>query len=65
MYICMCHGITEREIRQCAREGACTLPDLQLSLGVGTACGRCRDAAHEVLNETRSGDSITLRIATA
>ncbi len=49
MYICLCHGITESEIRRCAAEGAATLPDLERCLGVGTNCGRCRETAAVLL----------------
>ena len=55
MYICLCNAITERQIRACAEDGMCTLGDLERCLGVGTGCGRCKHAAKEVLNQTRSG----------
>ena len=40
MYICLCNAITERDIRACAEDGACTLRDLECCLGVGTCCGK-------------------------
>jgi bacterioferritin-associated ferredoxin len=55
MYICVCNGITDREIRQCAASGLCSMPELEYSLGVGVGCGRCRQAAAEILQESRSG----------
>lgn len=55
MYICLCNGITERDIRNCcAEEGACTMRDLEHCLGVGANCGKCRPAAKEILKESRS-----------
>lgn len=51
MYICLCNGITDREIRQCAQSGACSMSELECSLGVGVSCGRCRDAAAAILQE--------------
>ena len=54
MYICICNGITDREIRQCATSGACSMSELECSLGVGVSCGRCREAAAEILEEMRS-----------
>ena len=51
MYICICNGITDREIRECAEAGLCSMRDLECSLGVGINCGRCRDAAAEILQE--------------
>jgi len=53
MYVCMCNAITEREVRECARRGCCSLDELQVELGVGTCCGRCRPVAKEILDEVR------------
>lgn len=63
MYICVCHGITDREIAACARNGARSVRDLEQSLGLGTGCGRCRSAAAEVLRECR-GDAVSRPLAT-
>jgi bacterioferritin-associated ferredoxin len=51
MYICLCNGVTEHQIRACAAEGACTLRELQHCLGVGAGCGRCAQAAKQLLDE--------------
>ena len=53
MYICICNAITERDVRECARRGCCSLDDLSVELGVGTGCGRCRSVAKEILDEAR------------
>ena len=52
MYICLCHGITENQIRNCVLAGARTLCDLRGQLGVATQCGACEPQACEVLDET-------------
>ena len=55
MYICLCNAITERDIRNCcADEAARTLRDLELCLGVGVSCGKCRRAAKEILDNSCS-----------
>ena len=41
MYICVCKGVTEREIREAAARGAHSLKDLRRELGVATECGKC------------------------
>lgn len=53
MYICICNGVTDRAIRECAAEGACSMRDLECALGVGSGCGRCRASAEEILQEAR------------
>jgi len=55
MYICICNGITDRAIRECAETGSCSMRDLECTLGVGVSCGRCRDAAAEILQESVPG----------
>jgi bacterioferritin-associated ferredoxin len=65
MYICLCNGITDREIRQCAASGVCSMPELECSLGIGVSCGRCREAAVEILEEFRSPVQTGLRPALA
>ncbi len=55
MYICLCNGITDRDIKAHAQDADCTLADLECALGVGAGCGRCKPAAADVLNERRSG----------
>jgi bacterioferritin-associated ferredoxin len=52
MYICVCNAITERDVRDCASRGCCSLDQLSAELGVGTCCGRCRPVAKEILDET-------------
>ena len=57
MYICICNGITDRAIRKCAESGGCSMHDLECNLGVGVTCGRCREAAAEILQESTPGAS--------
>ena len=51
MYVCICHGITDKDIRAAARQGACSLEALSQQLRVATCCGRCADCATEVLQD--------------
>lgn len=45
MYICICNGVTDSEIKEAVAKGATELADLQMTLGVATCCGKCADAA--------------------
>ncbi|MCX9158206.1 (2Fe-2S)-binding protein [Niveibacterium sp. 24ML] len=45
MYVCVCHAVTERQVRQAASNGARRLRDLSDTLGVATQCGRCASHA--------------------
>jgi len=52
VYICICHGITDHQIRSCVQDGARTFCELQGQLGVATQCGSCRSSAMDILGET-------------
>ena len=66
MYICLCNGVTEHHIRsRCAEEGASTLRDLELCLGVGSCCGKCKPAARQILSEARAEPRLKLSGAPA
>ena len=51
MYICLCKGITDRAVREAAREGCGSLHDLRRELGVASQCARCAREAREILRE--------------
>jgi bacterioferritin-associated ferredoxin len=54
MYICICHGVTDRQIRRAVEQGASSLGEVQLQLPVGGCCGRCEDSARAVIGEHQS-----------
>ena len=49
MYVCICNGVTEREIRQAVTLGVTTLHELREGLGVAENCGKCDGCARDVL----------------
>ncbi|HEY7675006.1 MAG TPA: (2Fe-2S)-binding protein [Burkholderiales bacterium] len=54
MYVCICKGVTDRDIRETVSRGARNLKDLRRELGVASDCGKCASCAQEVLCEARS-----------
>ena len=59
MYVCLCHGVTERHIEQAVDRGATRFKDLRRELRVATECGRCARCARDTLQQ--SLDIKTLR----
>jgi bacterioferritin-associated ferredoxin len=53
VYICVCNGVTEQQIRDAVCAGASSVCELSAKLGVAAACGCCRSFAGQVLDETR------------
>lgn len=51
MIVCLCHGVSERVIRQAAQQGAGSVKDVGRACGAGTGCGACVDDVEQVLAE--------------
>jgi bacterioferritin-associated ferredoxin len=47
MYICLCAGVTDRQIRELCAQRATTFPEVCRRLNVARQCGRCAEAAKE------------------
>ncbi|MDX1456355.1 MAG: bacterioferritin-associated ferredoxin [Marinobacter sp.] len=60
MYICLCHGVTDRDIREAAENGVTSMRQLGKELGVGRQCGRCACHAREILRETQKTDYLAM-----
>ncbi|MBI3044955.1 MAG: bacterioferritin-associated ferredoxin [Betaproteobacteria bacterium] len=54
MYVCICHAVTDREIRACIDDGGGSMRDLRKQLGVGTQCGKCACHVRAILKEEKS-----------
>lgn len=54
MYVCLCHGVTDRRIREAADAGVTSLADLAATTGCATACGSCSEVAQQLLDDQRS-----------
>lgn len=50
MYVCVCHAISDRQIREAVERGAGSLTEVQTYLPVAACCGRCEDSAREVID---------------
>ncbi len=59
MYVCLCKGITDSQIRSAIEDDAQSLRDLRDDLGVMTQCGQCacltKDIVKRCTNSTAQG----------
>ncbi|NLC60985.1 MAG: bacterioferritin [Gammaproteobacteria bacterium] len=51
MYVCLCHGITDSEIRDAAASGCSGMSELMMRTGCGSSCGSCIETATEIVAE--------------
>ena len=54
MYVCICNGVTDRDIRQAAEAGCRSLAELTMRTGCGATCGTCLDTAAAILEASQS-----------
>ncbi|MBS9778244.1 MAG: (2Fe-2S)-binding protein [Gammaproteobacteria bacterium] len=50
MYVCLCHGVTDKKINESIDNGASTVKDLMKELKVATQCGSCVSQVSEMLD---------------
>ena len=53
MYVCLCNGFRDSEIRAAARAGSGSPHAAYAALGGGVCCGRCVELAQDVIDEAR------------
>ena len=54
MYICLCKGITDNQIKDAVFGGASSLREVRKQLGVMTQCGKCGMITKQIVEETLS-----------
>ena len=59
MYVCICHEVTEQDIKQAVKEGASSVEHLRDMLHVASACGRCEEFAEECIRNAENTASLT------
>ncbi len=62
MYVCICNGITDHDIRQAAEAGCDSMAELTMRTGAGSCCGSCVDMASEILDESRAARVLPLPV---
>ncbi len=52
MYVCICKGITDTQIRAAVEDGASSMRDVRNTLGVASQCGKCGILTREIVRES-------------
>ena len=51
MYVCLCKGITDSQIRNAVAGGMTNYRELRKSLGLSSQCGRCAVEARQIFRD--------------
>jgi bacterioferritin-associated ferredoxin len=62
MYVCICNGVTDHEIREVAAAGCRTLAELTMRTGCGASCGSCVELAQQLLDEAQAVRDLPLPV---
>ena len=57
MYVCLCNGITDTQIRDAVNGGAESLRAVRQQLGVANQCGQCACEARALVKDTLEGSA--------
>jgi bacterioferritin-associated ferredoxin len=63
MYVCLCHGVTDREIQHHLERGADSVAAVAQCTNAGSRCGTCRSTIASMVaraNERRRPDVVSL-----
>ena len=60
MYVCLCNGYRESELRQLALDGVACAVEAYKALGDGPNCGHCLECAQEIIDGVRRGSAALL-----
>lgn len=59
MYVCICKGITDKDIQKLVREeGVGSLRELKNHLPLGSQCGTCTKTAQNIIDNTIIDESL-------
>jgi bacterioferritin-associated ferredoxin len=62
VYVCLCNGVTDRQIREAAEGGCRTMSELTMRTGCGATCGSCVPMAMQLLDEVHAIRALPLPV---
>ncbi len=59
MYICLCNGLTDRDVKTAVASGAQRIANVYELLGAAPQCAKCSVHIREIIRETSNGGMVT------
>lgn len=63
MFVCICNGITEQDIKSAAEQGIDSMQKLRENLDVANQCGRCTQFVKNTLENASQRYDLALKVA--
>ena len=54
VYVCLCNGVTDRQIREAVDNGCGSIGELTMRTGCGANCGSCLDMAADMIAQMQA-----------
>ncbi len=51
MFVCICHNVTDKELRAMVQQGKGSLRDIKKEIEIARQCGKCIRLANQVITE--------------
>ena len=51
MLVCLCQGVSDKEVRQAIARGATTRKQVTRACGAGAGCGGCHESIQELIRQ--------------
>ncbi|MFF5258699.1 bacterioferritin-associated ferredoxin [Actinomadura viridis] len=58
MYVCICHAVTEDDVRSCMAEGARSPREVKAACGMKPGCGSCTKRLYTLVSEYRTAGEL-------
>ena len=65
MYVCVCTGVTDHQIREAAAAGCGSMAELTMRTGCGSSCGSCVGMAEALLQAEARGRQVHVELPLA
>lgn len=62
MYVCICNGVTDRQIREAAEAGCDSVSEMTMRTGAGASCGSCLGLVAELIDEAHARRALPLPV---
>lgn len=62
MVVCLCKGVSDRQIQQLVDAGARSLRDVRETTGLGTQCGKCACEARQLVRDALSEQAAAVQL---
>lgn len=62
MFVCICNGVTDRQIREAADAGCDSVSEMTMRTGAGASCGSCLGLVAELIDEARVRRALPLPV---